>query len=46
MTEVAVASAFTVITCCLTCGVAVGVVESVVWDLHLRLCDHIHIVNS
>jgi hypothetical protein len=35
VTEVTVASAFTVIVHCLTCRVTVRVVESVVWDLHL-----------
>jgi hypothetical protein len=46
VTEVAIAGASAVIARCLTCGVAVGVVESVVWDLHLQLRDCVRIVDS
>jgi hypothetical protein len=46
VTEVTVAGAFAVVVHCLTCRVAVGVVESVVWDLHLRLRDRVCIVDS
>jgi hypothetical protein len=46
VTEVTVASAFTVIACCLACGVTVGVVETVGSGLHLWLRNRICIVDS
>ena len=46
VTEVPVVGASAVVARWLACGVAVGDVESVVWDLHLRLRDRVRIVDS
>jgi hypothetical protein len=45
VTKVAVVSAITVIACCLACVVTIGDVETVGRGLHLRLHDHIRIID-